>query len=79
MCKSIFAVLTMGLQDRTEVVKVDITTGKGKDFIVDMFFKLLEFKWLKIRRELLKFVFDWVTSSQCMKIVCLISTGITCK
>jgi len=40
-----------------------MTTSIDKEFIADVFIMLLEFKWFKIWRELLKFVIDWVTSN----------------
>ena len=66
----------MGFLDRTDMAIEDMTTGIDKEFIADMFIMLLEFKWFKIQRELLKFVIDWVTSNQYIKNVCLISMGI---
>ena len=53
----------MGFLDRTDMAIEDMTTGIGKEFIADVFIMLLEFKWFKIWRELLKFVIDWVTSN----------------
>ena len=62
--------------DRTDMAIEDMTIGIGEEFIADVYIMLLEFKWFKIRRELLKFVIDWVARNQCIKIVHLILTGI---
>ena len=53
----------MRFLDGTNMVIEDITIGIGKEFITDVFIMLLDFKWFKIWRELLKFVIDWVTSN----------------